>query len=471
VRNQPKISAATVRVFAIAILATAAMVLGAMPIGAQELAADGRVASAGPAAGAPTAADEAAEVVHHDDGVAAIVNDSVISDYDLRQRMALAITTTSTKPTPEALKALKAQVLEQLETEQLELQEAQRKNITVSPPEVDKEIDGIAKDSNLTLDKLKDILAKGGVAMSTFRAQITAQIAWRKAVQDEYQDRINITPGDIDDEMARIREGANKPHFLVAEIFLPVDSPDQQEKVLKDAQTLETQLQQGAPFQALARQFSQSPSAATGGDMGTVFEGQIAPELYTALNKMSTGTVSEPIRAAGGYYILALRQRQEPIGTVIADPVPAKTVTPGMLELARVLLPISPKSPKDYVENVLQGAAQIREHIANCEMLPKMVAAIRGAVYMNLGEMKLADLSAQIQGELSKTGPGETTEPFVSPAGVELFVRCDKAAPKKVVFQMPSRDDVDKQLFERQITVLVRRYVRDLRREANVETR
>jgi peptidyl-prolyl cis-trans isomerase SurA len=71
---------------------------------------------------------------------------------------------------------------------------------------------------------------------------------------------------------------------------------------------------------------------------------------------------------------------------------------------------------------------------------------------------------------LAKTNPGETTQPFQSPAGIELIVRCDKAAPVMQVYHMPSRDEVEQELYQEQMTVYARRYLRDLRRVANIET-
>src|SRR6185437_4787017 len=105
------------------------------------------------------------------DGVAAVVNDSVISDYDLRQRVALFVTTSGVHPNAENMKAIRQQVLNQLETERLEILEAQRKNISVSTSEVDKAIDNILKDNHLTQDQIKKILADGHVDMATFRGQ------------------------------------------------------------------------------------------------------------------------------------------------------------------------------------------------------------------------------------------------------------------------------------------------------------
>ena len=426
----------------------------------------------------PPAAKEAVVLDSDDDpnenGVAAVVNDQIVSIYDLRQRLALVIATSGMQATPATIKRLKPQILDQLKTEKLELEEAQRKNITVSPTEVDKEIEGILKDNHLTADQLKDILAKDNVAFETLRAQIAVQLAWQKAIEDEYGDRVNITDADVDEELARVMEGANKPHYLVAEIFLAIDNPDDDAKVLKNAEDLETQIQSGAPFQTIARQFSQSPSAASGGDIGWVHDGELAPELNSAIQKIAVGGVTPPVRAAGGYYILGLRDRQEPAGTKLPDPamLQPKPERPGYLPLARVLLPLPPKAPQSYLENAMKAAGQIRARISGCTQAQKMVTGMRGVVFMNLGEMKLTDLSQQMQAELAKTQSGEPTQPFTSAAGIEIIARCDKPAPKQATaFQPPTRKQVEDRLFQQEISALARRYIRDLRREANVETR
>jgi peptidyl-prolyl cis-trans isomerase SurA len=410
-----------------------------------------------------------------DDGVAAVVNDQVVTQYDLRQRLLLAVSTSGMQPTAETVKRLRPQVLDQLKTEKLELEEAQRKNITVSPTEVDKEIAGIIKDNNMTMDQLKGILSHDNVAMETLRSQIATQIAWQKAIEDEYADRINITPADIDDEYGRIAEGKDKVHFLVAEIFLSVESPEQDEKILKAAQDLENQMENGAPFPSIARQFSQSPSAAAGGDIGLVYDGQLAPELNEALRKLAVRGISAPIRSNGGYYILTLRERLEPANANIPDAATQlaqqKPQKPGYLPIARLLLPMPPKPKPEYVQNVMKAAENIRARIGTCEQMQKMAQSLKGSVFMNLGEMKLADLSAEMQAALAKTTAGQSTEPFMSAAGAEIIARCDKAIVVQQSFHMPSRDDVERRLFQEQISMLARRYIRDLKREGNVETR
>jgi peptidyl-prolyl cis-trans isomerase SurA len=469
VRTLPK------AVFFLRIAMAALPTLGALALGAAPLLAQGNKAETRLATVEAAAAPQMEDAEVTDDSVAAVVNNDIVTEYDLRQRLALVISTSGMQPTADVVKKLKPQVLEQLKTEKLELQEATRKNITVSPPEVDKEIEGILKDNHLTLDQLKGILSRDKVDVSTLRAQIAVQLAWQKSIEDEYGDRVNITPADVTDEMARITEGANKPHYLVAEIFLPVENSDQNDKALKDANDLETQMQNGAPFVSIARQFSQSPSAAEGGDMGWVHDGQLAPELNDALRKLSVGGVTPPIRSVGGYYILALRDRQEPVGTKAIDPATLqKPEKPGYLPLARLLLPLPPKPPQKYLEGAMRIAGQVRQAISSCQHLQKIAETLQkqGAVFNNLGEMKLADLSEQMQAELAKTQPGQPTEPFQDAAGVEIIARCDKPLPKATTsFVIPTRDEVERRLFQQQISMLARRYIRDLRREANVETR
>jgi peptidyl-prolyl cis-trans isomerase SurA len=425
---------------------------------------------------APTPQIDAASQSNPDDSdaIAATVNDESISDYEVRQRVALYLATSGiNQQLTEAQKTrIRGQILEQLEAEKIQLQEAVKKKITVSPVEVDKRINGMMAENRFDIKQLRNTLAAAGASEDALRAQITASIAWQKAVNDEYGDRVNVTPEMVDAEMTRNAEGANKPHYHVMEVFLPVDNPEQDTKVRKDAEEVLNQLHQGAPFPTVARQFSQHPTAATGGDMGWVHEGQLAPELNAELGKMEPNSISQkPIRSIGGYYILGLRERQEPMGTKIAEAPTGPTGPTGTLPLARLLFPVNPNGPKAEIDQIMTVASQIAERYGDCDTLDKMHQKMNGTVFMKLGDTKLADLSPQIQKALANTHPGEAATPFASEAGIELIARCDKKAPVMTAYVMPTRQQVEDQLFQNQISALARRYLRDLKRDANIQVR
>ncbi len=405
--------------------------------------------------------------------IVATVNDESISDYEVRQRVALYLATSGINQqlTPEQRKSIRAQILETLEAEKLQLQEAVKKKITVSPTEVDKRINLMMADNKFTIQQLRQTLTAAGASEEALRSQITASIAWMKAVQDQYGDRVNITPEMVDAEMRRHAEGANKPRYRVMEIFLPVDNPEQDAKVRKDAENILVQLRQGAPFAMVARQFSQHPSAATNGDMGWVNDGQLAPELNSAIAKLSVGEISEPVRSAGGYYVLGLRERQEPLGTKINTTPTGPTGPAGTMPLARLLFPVNPKSPKAELDSVMAVAFQLQQRFAGCEGLEEVHKQMQGTVYMNLGDVRLADLSPQIQKAMESSGPGDAAAPFMSDAGIEFIVRCDKRPEVKTAYVMPTRQQVEDQLFQAQISALARRYLRDLKRASNIQVR
>ncbi|HEY8949657.1 MAG TPA: peptidylprolyl isomerase [Rhizomicrobium sp.] len=461
------------RSFTFALLGVCALAFSAVPVCAKDAPAAATTAKAATTPGTEqlNVGESPEEAQQRGDGVAAIVNDTVITDYDLRQRVALYLATSNAHPTPEALKQIREQVLHQLETERIQLLEAQKNKITVSAADVDKSIDNILKDNHLTLEQLTNVLARSNVKMATMRSQIASQIAWSKTVQQQYGDRVDISQDDVKAELQRLAEGRNKPHFLIAEIFQSVDNPEDDAKVLKSMQDLEEQLRSGAAFGELARQFSQNPTAASGGDLGVVVQGQLPKELDDAVSQMRPGSLSPPIRSTGGYYILLLRARQEGEGTSVAQqPVQPVNDHPDALPLNRILLPIGPKPSKELLDRVVNFANELRTHIQSCNGLADLVKQMKGAVFMNLGTMRLADLSPQIRDALAQTHAGETTVPFQSAAGVELFVRCDKGPPpRQQAFQMPTHDDVEQQLFEQRMAVLSRQYLRDLRRDADIE--
>ena len=407
------------------------------------------------------------------DSIIATVNDESISDYEVRQRVALylALNGINQQLTPEQRTRIRSQILDVLQSEKLELQEAVKKKITVSPVEVDKRLNGMTEDYHFTIQQLRQNLTNAGASEDALRSQITASIAWQKTVQDEYGDDVIVTEPMVDAELARYADGANKPHYHVLEIFLPVDNPEQNDKVKKDAEEVEHQLHQGAPFPVVARQFSQHPTAATGGDMGWVNSGQLAPELEATLAKMDVGAISDPIRSTGGWYVLGLRERQEPLGTKIADVPTGPTGPAGTLPLARLLFPTGPRPPKDQLDQIMAVANQIQQHYAGCNQLDELHKKMTGTIYMDLGDAKLSDLSPEIQNAMKATRPGEAAAPFQSEAGIELIGRCDKRIEIKTAYVMPTRDQIRDQLFQNQIATMARRYLRDLKRDANIQVR
>ena len=400
-------------------------------------------------------------------GVAATVNEAVISNYDLDQRTALFIATSGVRPTQETLPQIRTQVLRTLEDEAIEMQEAGKHKVTATRVEIEKTLQNIAEDNKLSVDQLLTRIGQAGVTATTFRQQISAQIIWQKLVAARYGPDVMISDQQLDEAMNRLKQGADKPQFLLSEIYFGVDKPEEETNVRASAEQIAEQIKQGAPFPTVAGQFSQSPSAADGGDIGWVIQGQLADELDHALAELRPGQIAGPIRAEGGYYVLLLRDRREPAGSkMLAE---ALAVDPNAaVSLDRFLIPLPANPDAMLKDRAMVLMNNVKNQTRSCADLPAIAKQLQGTIYTRLGSMDLKYLNPQLRGALAMTGPGETVKPFFSPAGLEFILRCDGVPSKVGAFELPSREQLQQQLSLQQMSLYAKSYLRDLRRNAIV---
>jgi peptidyl-prolyl cis-trans isomerase SurA len=245
------------------------------------------------------------------EGIAATVNEDAITLSDVDDRMKLMVVSSGLPDTEEMRAKLRGQVVNMLIDERLRMQDAARNDVTVKPQDVAGGFETLAKQNNLSAKEFRAVLAKKGVPASTLERQIESQIAWGQVVQKILRPQVAVSNADIDDRLRRLQSSIGKTEYLLAEIFLSVEDRKQEaEKKVLAGRLVSEIRDRHAPFQAVARQFSQSAGAAQGGDLGWVAESQIDPAIAAALASMKTAGISAPVRSSSGYHILLLRDRR-----------------------------------------------------------------------------------------------------------------------------------------------------------------
>ncbi len=241
-------------------------------------------------------------------GIIAVVNDGLISKRDLEKRVKLVMGSSGLPNTDEVRQKLVQQVLQNLISEKLMLQEAVKMGIKVTDKELEGGFAQVAGQNKYKADEFKSLLRRSGIDVSTLYDQIKSQIAWSKLVQKRIRPRVIISERDVDDALARIQSKIGTTEYLTAEIFLPVLDKENEKDVKQLAQKLYSQTKSGkASFFKLAQQFSGSAGAAKGGDIGWVQEAQLQEEILSALQKVKKNQVTNPIKTLDGYHILFLR--------------------------------------------------------------------------------------------------------------------------------------------------------------------
>lgn len=242
---------------------------------------------------------------------AAVVNDDIISLLDLSMRIRLAILGAGVKDTPESRGRIAQQVLRRLIDERLQMQEAERLDISVPDGEVAQAIESLAKQNDMAKEDFLNLLRKRSILPSSLADQIRAQIAWQSVVRQRWSSRVKISPEEVDEIVARISGDENELLRRLAEIALTVETAQQEDRIAANANRLVEQLRGGANFAGLARQFSQSATAKLGGDLGWIRDGQLPEELSAVVATMNPGDISSPIRTVSGYTILLLREEKQ----------------------------------------------------------------------------------------------------------------------------------------------------------------
>lgn len=425
------------RMFYAAACTLALMAASAPTVLAQETAA----------APAPVAARPLGE------GVAAVVNDDIISTYDMRQRMGLIIITSGVRVNEQNLPQIQAQALRSLVDERLQMQELNRYEVRIPDSDVEQEIAGIARSNDSTAEALYASLDANGINRATLRNQIRAQLGWRILVTEKFRARARIGEDQIDATLARISASAAKPQYLIGEVYLDAAQVGGMDMAMEGANALIQQLVQGAPFQAVARQFSNAPSAANGGDGGWVLSGDLAPEVEAALQQMQPGQLSPPIPTREGVWIVYLREQRTGASTTVLN-----------LKQAAVRLPAD--APQAEVDAAAAKLAALQPSLT-CDNVVE-TATNAGVVGTEIGEQDINSLDAQYRAALDAVTDGQFTQPVRTPVGVHLFAVCGRRLQGEGV---PTRDQVGSRLFGQQLTMLAKRYLRDLRNSATIEYR
>jgi peptidyl-prolyl cis-trans isomerase SurA len=428
-------------------------------------AAQNRAEKPAAAPAAPTPATAPAGAVQAprplEESVAAIVNDEIISTYDLAQRMRLLIATSGVQPNEQTLPQFQREALISLIDEHLQLHELrrvekdQKMSIIATDDEVREEIAAMARENNMSADAFIGALKAQGISPETLFQQIRAQMSWQRWIQGRYGSRLRIGEDQIKAAQARLAAAASKPQFQVSEVLIDANRVGGMQQATQGAQQLITQLQQGAPFPAVARQFSSAPTAASGGDAGWISPGDMPPEVEAAIEQMRPGQLSAPIPVKDGVYIIYLRDKRAGAGATVVD-----------LKQAAVALPTTASAAD--VEAARAKLMSVRSIAKGCDDLQAAAAKTPGVVAGDLGEAEIADLAPEFRQAAQSLDVGQISEPIRTNVGLHLVAVCGKRASGGA--QM-THDDIENRLFGQQLAMIARRYMRDLRTSATIETR
>ncbi len=390
--------------------------------------------------------------------VVARVNDDAITDFDLAQRVLFAIKTSGLQDSPDLRQRMAPQMLRQMVDERLQVQNAARLGVKPTEAEIQSRYAEIERSAGLGRGQFRQYLQSVGVAPDIANQQIEAQIAWAKIIRRKVRSQVDVSEAEIDDAMNRMRSNVGKTETRVAEIFVPVDRADSVDEGKRSADRIMEQLRRGAPFAAVAQQFSQGASASAGGDLGWVLPGALDPSLEAALERVQPRTFSEPVRSGSGWHILYVVDRR-PFAASRPDDV--------KLNLVQMTLALPTNASPEETSRATSEAQKAMSGVRQCSDLHVLSRQVKGSTSGDLNGVRVGDLAAnpQMYEQLPRLPIGGTAGPFRVAEGLQVVALCSKSGGDG----LPTRDAISQQLLIQKLDAAGRRYMRDLRRQATID--
>jgi len=246
------------------------------------------------------------------DGIAAKVNDQIITISDVRQKVneiakAKRITSKST------LEKIKATVLKQMIEDKLFLLKADDLKITGQAKDVDSAIAEIRDQNNLTEDQFSRMLKMNGLTLDRYREGMKNKIIISKVIGMLIRSKVKVTEKEIQDYFDKHKKNFTTPEEVKASHILITFKKGIPERRIRDkAYEIYRKLSKGENFASLARLYSEDATSSDGGNLGFFKRGVMVPEFEKAAFRLKVGETGRPIRTKFGYHIIRVTGRKAP---------------------------------------------------------------------------------------------------------------------------------------------------------------
>ena len=426
------------------------------------------------------------------EGIAAVVNDDVVTFSDLRNRTILNLTSVPVKITLDIKNEVEKRSLDELINETLQMQEAKKLGITITSAQIRQGVADIAAKNGFDYDSFVAQMRNSGINPRTLEDKVKAQIAWSYVVGRKLRPQINISEREIDSSFKEKLRQEKQTRYRLAEIVLHDNGDGNIDNLVM---AIMGKLKEGVPFSMLARQFSSGAGSNRGGDLGWLTEEQLPKKYKFAVGKMQPGQVTPPLKTADGYKIMLMIDKREadlgsapPPATKTERRVVGKDIT---LSLKQILIPITEGEPDSVIAAKIARASQLKSEVKSCFAMAEKSKDFVSAGTGDINDVKLHDLPPQVVAVVKDLPIGELTPPIKHSDGIAVMMVCkrnvddiveivevpidstnsDNKEDSAVAVNEEVREDIANKLGTERLNRLQNHYLKDLRSSAYIEKR
>ncbi|MGB0662203.1 MAG: peptidylprolyl isomerase [Pontibacterium sp.] len=397
------------------------------------------------------------------DGVAAVVNDSLVLTSEVDERVVQVQRDLRSKG--QALpsdQVLREKVLDQLITEQVQLQAGERRGIRVNDRQLEAALNQVANNNNLTLVEFRNAVIAQGQDFDTVRANIERQLLLSNIQKTLVNQRIRISDKEVENYLNS--EASQKQASLEMElsnllVAVPAKaSPATIRAAAKKAQSYYQRALAGENFASLATAHSDAQNALKGGTLGWRVVDKLPTNLADGIVKLKKGDISAPIQTPNGFYIFKVNDVRGETHLLV-----------NQTRVRHILV----------AENAIRDAAQaqaliqeIKQRLGkgeNFETLAQTYSDDPGSAADggSLGWTQNGQMVAAFEQVMNQTDIGKVSAPFQSPFGWHILQVEDRR--QQDLSEEKRLADANNTLRQRRYAEELNYWVRELRTDAYID--
>jgi peptidyl-prolyl cis-trans isomerase SurA len=326
------------------------------------------------------------------DRIVAVVNDEVITNNDLNERVQLVVRQIQRQGGQlPPVDVLQRQMLDRMVNDLVQVQMAKENGLKVDDLTLDRTIERISQENNLSAADFRKALERDGIRYSRFREDIRSEILLARLREREVENAVVVTDAEVETELAReAKQASGDSEFRLAHVLVLVPaqaSNEQIEQRRRKALAALSELRRGTNFAQVAATYSDAPDATQGGNLGWRASARLPALFLESLDKLQPGEVSDILRSPNGFHIVKLLERR---GKAAAQGIQQTKVRHILLRAREGL---SEAEARDRLQ-------RLRERI------------VGGTDFAELARLHSEDASASKGGDLGWVAAGDTVPEF-----------------------------------------------------------
>jgi peptidyl-prolyl cis-trans isomerase SurA len=398
------------------------------------------------------------------DQVVAVVNDDIILESELEARINTIVGRLSAQGTglpPRNI--LEERVLEQLITESIQLQMADRAGMRISDNELNETMASIAQRNNMTLQQFEQQLGQEGVTYREAREQIRNEMITSRVQQRQVGNRVRVTDREVQNYLnATEGQGRSTAEYALAHILIEVDDFNNEEEVSaarEKVESLRGEIVDGRDFREVAVAESDADNALEGGNMGWRAENRLPSLIADVVPDLETGTVSPVLENSSGFHLVMVMDRR--------GGERAQVIEQSMVR--HILVRTSETVSESQAEETIRELYQQLENGADFAALAREYSddPVSGSDGGNLGWVSPGQMVPEFEQAMMEAGVGELKGPFRSQFGWHILEVQDRR--QQDISGEIRESEARQAIYRRKFDTELQNWLREIRDEAFIE--